>query len=380
MKAIFIRSRGLKLLLLCLPLLYACGSRETDSPLPQEPEANMAAAPLLTVVDSIGHELTVPREIRRIACLYAFTCHVTTMLDRGGDIVAVVNGSKRDLLLNEVNPAIRLAGTPSAEGIINIEELLKLEPDIVFLKGETAGLESEIEKLERFSLPWAAIDYRSIKEQMEAIEIMGKILGRSEKARAYNDYYRESIRFTEERLEDLPREERIRVYHSVNEATRTDAPGTLEAEWTEIAGTMNVSVGEPLRFFDNKHFASLEQIFLWNPEVILVNQEGVDRYMLTNEKWAALPAVRAERVYQIPVGISRWGHPGGMETPLAIIWTAKKLYPERFRDVNLEEMVRNFYSTFFGIELTEEMTAQILSGRGMRLQKGLQGEGEKTNE
>jgi iron complex transport system substrate-binding protein len=157
----------------------------------------------------------------------------------------------------------------------------------------------------------------------------------------------------------------------VNEAARTDAPGTLPAEWTVLTGALNVSVGEPLRLYDNKYFASLEQIYVWDPDVIICNQEGVDEYMLTNEKWANLRAVQERKVYQIPVGISRWGHPGGMETPLAMIWTAKTLYPERFTDVDIRRIMFDFYADFFDHTISREMTDQILSGKGMRLPKGV---------
>jgi len=100
-----------------------------------------------------------------------------------------------------------------------------------------------------------------------------------------------------------------------------------------------------------------------------VNEEGVDQYILNNEKWTSLKAVKNKKVYKIPNGISRWGHPGSLETPLAIIWTSKKLYPEYFSDVNLDETVRGFYEQFFNYTLNDDLTQKILSGNGMRLSK-----------
>jgi iron complex transport system substrate-binding protein len=132
---------------------------------------------------------------------------------------------------------------------------------------------------------------------------------------------------------------------------------------------INVSVGEPLRVYDNANFASMEQILLWDPDVIIVNEEDVDQYILTNKKWASLKAVKTGRVYKIPNGISRWGHPGGLETPLAILWTVKTLYPDRFPELNLKEIIHDFYARFFNHTLSAEMMEKILSGRGMRLPK-----------
>lgn len=322
------------------------------------------------ITDSFGRHVLLPESIERVACLYAFSGHVTTMLGRGDDIVAVVPGLKRDKMLNQLNPSLAEAGVTTLDGVVNIEELLRMEPDLVFLKGETALLEAEIEKLEHFDIPYLVIDYQSIKEQMDAISIIAKALGTEQKGHDFNAYYQETIDRVEDLLSNLPEDKRIRVYHSVNEAVRTDAAGTLPAEWLEICAVDNVSTGETLKFRDNKYFASLEQIYLWDPEVIICNEGEVDDYLLRNEKWAGLKAVKNKEVYQIPIGISRWGHPGGMETPLAILWTVKTLYPEYSADINLDEEIKEFYTRFFSINIDDNTLNRIKDGSGMRAPKG----------
>ena len=61
---------------------------------------------------------------------------------------------------------------------------------------------------------------------------------------------------------------------------------------------------------------------LWNPEVIIANRKPPWDLIL-GAQWSGIDAVQNGRVYQLPQGISRWGHPGSVETPLAILWTAK---------------------------------------------------------
>lgn len=354
------------MLLIATSSIFSAGAAETENPIAE----TMTTQETITVIDCFGRSVELPETIDTISCIYAFSAHVVTMLGRGEDIVSVVYGSKRDRLLNDINPYIKAAAVPSDDGVINIEELLKVNSDIIFLKGETAMMPAEIEKLERFNLPYIIIDFSTIEEQMYAIELIGAAIGRKDKALAYNDYFTSQIDFVGSRIADIPDEDRPRVYHSVNEAGRTDAPNTLPAEWTALSGANNVSVGSSLRLHDNKYFASLEQIYLWDADIIIANQEGVDEYIMTNEKWSGLKAVQEGRVYQIPVGISRWGHPGGMETPLAMLWTAKLLYPARFEDVNIEDITRNFYNTFFGHSISDPMLSQILSGKNMRMPKG----------
>ncbi len=326
-----------------------------------------AADTPVEVKDSTGRTLKIDRVPERIACLYAFCGHVVTMLDRGPDMVAIVNGLKKDLLLNQLVPTIEKMTVPSKGGIINIETLMKTRPDIVFLKPETANIDAEIKKLDRFHLPWFTAGYNNMAEQMTIIEMMGKAIGRFEKAKAYTDWYRDTIRRVKERTDQIPNNERIRLYHAVNEANRTDGPGTLEADWTRACGVINVSVGsEALKKKSNKFFTDIEQILLWGPEVIIVNENGIDRQILTDKKWAPVTAVKNKKVYPIPVGISRWGHPGGLETPLAVLWTAKTVYPQYFTDIDLEKEVTHFYKQFFNMDLSGQMVQKILSGQGMR--------------
>lgn len=340
------------------------------SPMGQDQPQGVSDSSGQWITDSFGRAVLLPDKIERVACLYAFSGHVTTMLGRGEDIVAVVPGLKRDKMLNQLNPSLANAAVTTLDGVVHIEELLRMDPDLVFLKGESALLEAEVEKLERFDIPYIVIDYQSIGEQMEAIDIIASALDREEKGREFNAYYQQTIDRVQLLLSSLPKEKRIRVYHSVNEAVRTDAPGTLPADWLEICSVDNVSIGETLKFRDNKYFASLEQIYLWDPQVILCNEGGVDEYLLSNEKWAGLKAVKNNEVYQIPIGISRWGHPGGMETPLAILWTVSTLYPEYAADIDLDAEIRDFYSRFFSIDIDDETLIRIKDGSGMRAPKG----------
>lgn len=333
----------------------------------------------ITVTDCLGRQVTLDREPRRIACLYAFAGHVVTMLGASDRVVAVVEGLKRDRLLTMMEPEIKDLPVPSSEGSINIEELIACNPDLVFVKRETAANPGEAAKLDKAGIKYIAVDYYDMQEQMDTVLMIGQAIGAEERAQEYVKFYQEQVSLVEERTADLTPEERIRVYHSVNEASRTDAQGTLPADWLDCAGADNVSVSAELKFYENKYYASLEQIYVWDPEVILANEPGVAAYILSHEQWQGLKAVKSGRVYQMPVGISRWGHPGSLETPLALVWTVQLLYPERCAGIDIKGLTGKFYQEFFGLELDAAQVDEILNGQGMRLSKEEAGEREEQN-
>jgi len=330
------------------------------------PKANV---PTFQVEDSEGRMVEVPEEINSIATLFAVSGHITTMLGQGGKITAISNGLRRDQLLIDMSPNIAEAVIPKVSGSINIEEILNAAPDIVFIDNEIATFEKEIAKFDKLGIPYFIVDFDTMEEEMFLVQQMGKALQQEEEAEAYIDYYRDCIARVSAIADTIPEEEWVRVYHSVNEATRTDAPDTLPADWLQITGVINVSLDDPLEFADNKYFASLEQIMMWNPEVILVNEKGVDEYIRSKDQWQNLDAVLHDRVYLMPLGISRWGHPTSIETPLAILWTAKKLYPTYFEDIDMKEEARFFYSEFFEQDYSDEILDQILNLEITRYEK-----------
>jgi len=321
------------------------------------------------VVDYLGRSVSLPKKVNRIACLYAYTGHVVTMLGDGNKIVAVNNGLKRDTLLLEINPAIEDASVPNISGKINIEELAKANPDLVFIQEETAKDDGEVRKLEELKIPYLVVSFHSVKEQQQSIDMIGRAIGREDKADKFNRFYNEIIQQVSEKVKDIPEKDRIKVYHSVMEATRTDPVDSLPAEWIRLAGAIDVSAGEDLKLIENKYFANLEQILLWDSDVILVNEDGVADYILNNSQWQTLKAVKEKKVYQLPNGVSRWGHPGGLETPLAILWTAKTLYPDKFEDTDMEGMTEKFYKDFFDYKPRKSEVEKILTGKDMRLAK-----------
>lgn len=351
-----------KLLVIVITLILLLNACETKVDIYEGVETHM-------VEDCIGREVLLPVEINKVGCIYAISGHTVVMLGDGEKIVSVTSGLKRDKILTDIMPSIKNATEPKSGGSINIEELLKNKPDVIFVRSDIALNERETEKLDRFNIPYLGIEFDSIEEQQYMIKMIGKVLGKDEKATAYIKYYNDIINLVQERTNQIAEEKRVRVYHSINEATRTDPANSVPADWFSKTGCDLVSTEGDLKFIQNDYYASLEQILEWNPKAIFANEEGVDNYILTDSKWKSLDAVKNKKVYLLPNGISRWGHPNSLEIPLAMLWTAKKLYPKYFEDIDLVKEVQDFYDDFFSLSLTKEDVNKILSGKGMRVKK-----------
>jgi iron complex transport system substrate-binding protein len=320
----------------------------------------------IVCTDSIGREVEVPKDPKTIATLDSFAAQAVFILGEGDKIVAAPGGIQRDKLLQQISPSLVDASVAMGGGSINAEELLRLKPDVIFIKGDIYATETEKAKLFELGIPFLVINYSDMNSQMEAMDIIGKAIGRSKQAEMYRNNYEGTIALVRERVKDIPESDLPRIYHSVNEAVRTDGPGTLGADWISVTRAINVSVDQPLKYAENNYYATLEQIYSWNPKIIICNESGVADYILTDQKWEGLDAVVNKKVYQMPIGASRWGHQGSAETALGLIWLAKQLYPDRFSDIDLYEKTKEFYNTFYHYNVTPETMQLILSGEGLR--------------
>ena len=322
-----------------------------------------------SVVDSLGRKIVVPAKVERIGTLYAFTAHVVAMLGKAEKIVAVSNGPKRDILLNRMHPEIQKALVPKYQGAINIEELARARPDIVFVSSETGLDAAEGGKLDSFSIPWVAVDYRTMAQQRAVVAMIGTLINAAAKAEEFNDAYLACLARVENALSAVPEIERVRVYLATHEPTRTALPESLPSDWLRSAGAINVAAAADRDPMAGNTQVSIEQVLMWNPQVILANEPGTAAWIRSSPQWSAVAAVREGKVFQMPIGISRWGHPGSLETPLAVLWTAKTLYPDLFKNVDMRKELKRFYKTFFGYDLSKEMVERVLAGKGMRLTK-----------
>ena len=147
---------------------------------------------------------------------------------------------------------------------------------------------------------------------------------------------------------------------------QNDVINSFCAETMDAAGVISVSVESGLSDSGKNTVVTLEEVYNWDADVIFCNEYTVTEYVLSHKKWAALTAVRNQRVYTLPIGATRWGHHGSMEPHMAALFIAQLLYPDQFADIDMEEITYEYYKKFFRMDLDDETIGKILSGRGMR--------------
>lgn len=338
----------------------------------QQPEQ----AKTITVTDHNGNEVTLPVNIERIAVCDVFPLPsvLSVFFDSADKIVAMAPSSMTAAangLLSGLYPEIKNADTSAITGTdVNVEELLKLDPQVVFYSSSSTELG---ETLKKAGLNGVAISankwgFNAIETLNQWIDLLSQIFpesanNRSELVRQYSE---DSLALVKERTGKLSADERKSIFFLFQygeDSIVTSGQKFWGQWWADSIGAINV--GQELKDeFSVK--TTLEQIYKWNPEIILMtnfNQSKPnDLYNNTvgSYDWSGIKAVQDKKVYKMPLGMYR-SFTAGIDTPITLMWIAKTVYPELFEDIDITEKTVEYYKTVFGIDLTEKQAESIFA-------------------
>ena len=326
------------------------------------------------IVDHNGNEVEVPYEINRIAVcsILPLPSVLAVFFDSADKIVGMSETSMtaaKNSLLGELYPEILDAETGYIEGsTINTEELMKLDPDVVFYFAADDQLREQLQNA-GFTAVGVSTNkwgYDCIEPLNQWISLLSEMFPENDKTEIVRKYSEDAYNMVQERVSGLSEEEREKAFFMYQYSdTNLQTSGKLffGQWWADAIGAINVS--EELST-DNAVTANMEQIYAWNPSLIFMTNfttagpEDLYNNTVGNYDWSGIDAVENQRVYKMPLGMYR-GFTPGVDTPVTLQWLAKTAYPELFEDIDIITVTKDYYKEVFGIELTDEQAASIFA-------------------
>jgi iron complex transport system substrate-binding protein len=253
--------------------------------------------------------------------------------------------------------------TPGDLKTVNMESLLALNPDLVVVTHYAP--KAMRDQIEKAGIPVIGVSlYRADYEQAsvlnpklkdaskayteglkDAVRLVGQVTGHSAKAEELLKVVFANRALVDKKLGQIPRDKRTTCYMAYPKL-HSMGTGKYASVAMERAGGRNVA-----EMIAGYTAVNMEQVLQWNPEVIFVQ----DRYQFLikeigeNPAWQPVSAVKNQRIYLCPEYVKPWGHPLPESMALGELWMAKKLYPDKFKDLDLAGMVNDFYRKFYGI-------------------------------
>lgn len=346
--------KGIICLILVLALvLCGCGQTHGGS----EPST-------MEFTDSTGRSVTVPTEITKIAISGPLS--QVYILPLAGDmLVGVSNAYAEDAAL--YLPAYIFEKTEigqlyGGKGEMDLEALLAADPDIVIDIGEPKGsIAEDLDGLTaQTGIPFVHID-ATVATAPEAYRILGSLLGREEKAEQLAQWCEKTYASMTDMMEkvDADNARKSLLYCLGDKGVNVIAEGSFHAETVNMMGN-NLAVVEDVVSSGAGNEVDLEQILLWDPDVIIFAPDSCYAEIADAAQWQSVSAVAEGNYYETPYGPYGWlSSPPSVQRYLGMLWLGELLYPE-YTEYNLQDAVTEYYKLFYGCDLTEEMYRSLM--------------------
>lgn len=233
-----------------------------------------AAAFPVTVTDDEGTTVEIATEPEVIVSLTPATTETLFALGLGDRVV----GKGEDFFVYPPE-AGSIPDVATFDGV-DIEQVVSLEPDVVFAGGNFFTPPDAIERMRELGLPVLVLYAASVDAVFADIELIGRASGRLAEATAIVERMRAEFDAVEVAVADLPRP---RLFYELDATSAIYGPAddSFLAEMIELSGGDPITTGSPDRFD-----ISVERLIEEDPELILLADAP---FGVTPEQVAARP-------------------------------------------------------------------------------------------
>ena len=247
-----------------------------------------------------------------------------------------------------------------------VQRVMRTRPDLIVESGpvspEAAARAEQIQQ--QTGVPYIILD-NDIQTTPRTLRAIGAMLGAAERGNDLANYTDNAIDALRGRLLIAPADERPLVYYGRGpDGLETGLGGSQTMANIDQAGVINVAAhlgrGELT-------WVTRDQIFAWNPAIIIAQQRSFYLSVQRNTTWRGLSAVDSKRVYLAPGDPFGWiDDPPGVNRIIGLYWLTALFYPDQYQE-DLRANVRDFYDRFYRIKLTDRQLEALVRPAGARL-------------
>jgi iron complex transport system substrate-binding protein len=315
-----------------------------------------------TVTDGAGRAVPVPAKVERVfpagppAAIFLYTLAPELLLGWP----RANRPEEREFLLPDIGARPEVGRITGRGNTANLEVVLALKPDLILDMGSTSAtyvsLADRVQQ--QTGIPYALLDGR-FDSTAAAYRILGGLIGQRQKGDAYAAIVEDTIKAVTGRIAVMPKGGRPRVYYARGpRGLETGLGGSINVETIELLAD-NVAGGTR----GGLATVSIEQVLLWNPDVIVTIDQDFAATVRRDPAWAPVKAVRDGRVHLSPKMPFGWvDFPPCVNRLIGLRWLAKILYPDLFPE-DLKTQTREFYTRFYHVTPSDAQIERVLAGR-----------------
>ena len=345
------------------PPIFYSEEKKTSEEMKADSEGKSALtkAPF-AIVDNAGKAAEFKGPVEKFACLHTSSCNQLSLLGLNDRVVGVAEYIRED-----PNQYPGLKDKPNIGSVYapNYEIILETSPDVLIMSSESSNLTPAVEKLSPMGIEVLALDLQPRKgvdardrerNYDRQLAILGKIAGKEERAKEFIEWKTRIFDMIDRRTRDA-KKVRVLCINSVSKVLKgSDFSAWAGDRIIELAGGINLAAG-----YAGKQISG-EWIVEQDPEVILVSsywpEEGLG-YGVPDDSRARRTLIEVSncRIFASSRAVSEgrlylfayYGLASGGQTPVGAVYLAKRLYPERFKDVDPEKIHKEYLERWFDI-------------------------------
>lgn len=302
-------------------LLSACGARAAGKP----------DATGFTLTDQRGKRLTFSRPVRRVVTIPMPAAALAVAVDGGPGHLAGMHSSSwtamHDGIMGQLFPAaLRVPhDIASPDFVPNVESIVALDPDVVVQWGDRGG--GLTAPLESAGLKVVGLTYGTQQDLTTWITLFGTLLGRKARAAQLNAWMHGRLaQFGSPPAGKAPS---VLYFNRYLGGFKVAGRGTYNDFCAKLVGATNPATGPRGLTGSGMVGVDVEQVLAWDPDVLLLGNfdAAVPADVYRDPVLRDLAAVRAKRVYKVPLGGYRWDPPS-QESPLMWRWLSMIAFPD----------------------------------------------------
>ncbi len=329
----------------------------------------MAVDRTIKVTDMAGRQVEAPFDPEHIVCIGPGALRLIVYLQAESKLCGVENMEKMYpggrpywLAHPELSklPRCGPGGTVSINKKPDMEALLALAPQVVFVTYMKASLADNVQKI--LDIPVVVLSYGAFatfdEVVFDAFKIAGKILNRKKRAENLINYIESLRNDLKNRTSGISKNLQPRVYvggigYRGSHGIESTEQHYIPFEWL---GAENVAK-QVMPVMGSHVFLDKEELLKLNPDIIFIDDGGLDLIAEDFRKkpkfYSALEAFLNKRVYTLlPFN---W-YATNIGTALADAYAIGKiLYPKRFKDIEPANKADEIYNFFVGKPVFSEM-------------------------
>ncbi|MBR4121445.1 MAG: ABC transporter substrate-binding protein [Spirochaetales bacterium] len=338
------------LIALCSLVLFAQSVAEVSS----EPVSSTQI-----FVDDLGREVELPANITRIAPSGSNAQVIVFQIapEKLVGLATKLSGDELTVYPSYTHDLPAFGTLYGKKANLNKETLILANPEVIIdvgdIKGSVQDMANDLDKVSADTGVPVIFLEANMDNYPAVFRRLGALLGEEERAQKLAKYYEDAVAV----IDSVKTDSKPTVYiTSSSDGLEAILGGKSHAQCAEKAGADVVVTSSLAQSNGN---ISLETLYQLEPEYIFVYSEAGYTTVTTSSDWATLSAVQNGKVYLVP----SMPH-GFIDTPvcsnriIGLWYLASIFYPQA--GIDIVEKTREFYSLFYGADISVEQAQKIL--------------------